>query len=192
MDPGAKYGILLTHHPDLTPELREIGVCEFAGWLINRDGVRPIHVEVEPAVIGIQQLAGKWPIERLRTNSVMVVGCGSIGSAAAEALAGYRIGRVELVDPDRFLWHNILRHTLGAKSVGRYKVSGLRDDLAGSWPNLDVRAHRLDVVDDAHLVRRLVENVDLLLCAADGIAPTTLGQPSGTSGRQASSVGVRA
>lgn len=171
MDPGTKYGILLTHQPNLAPELREIGVCEFAGWLINRDGVRPIHVEVEPAVIGIQQLAGKWPIERLRTNSVMVIGCGSIGSAAAEALAGYGIGRVELVDPDRFLWHNILRHTLGPKSVGRHKVSALKDDLAESWPDLDVRAHQLDVVDDAHVARSLIENVDLVLCAADGIAP---------------------
>jgi hypothetical protein len=171
VDPGAKYGILVTHQPDLIPELRDIGVCEFAGWLIHRDGVRPIHVEVEPATIGIEQLAGAWPIERVGANSVMLVGCGSIGSAAAEALAGYGIGRVELVDPDRFLWHNMLRHTLGSESVGRHKVSALQSHLAKSWPSQDVRAHRLDVVDGAHYVRRLIENVDLILCTADGIAP---------------------
>ncbi|QZY47024.1 HesA/MoeB/ThiF family protein [Mycolicibacterium austroafricanum] len=171
LDPGTKYGILITHDPELTPELRIIGVSEYAGWLIHRDGVRPIHVEVQPRTIGIAQLAGTWPIERLAANSIMLVGCGSIGSAAAEALAGYGVGRVDLVDPDRFLWHNMLRHTLGPESVGRYKVSALQSLLNQSWPSQDVRAHRLDVVDDAHHIRRLIEDVDLILCTADGVAP---------------------
>lgn len=171
VDPGARLGILITHHPDVPAELRAVGVCEFAGWLIHREGVRPIHVEVEPAVVGIEQLADSWPIERLATNSVMLVGCGSLGGAAAEALAGYGVGRVELVDPDRFLWHNMLRHILGPESVGRYKVSALKDHLDASWSSQNVRAHRLDVVDDAHHIRPLVEDVDLVLCTADGIAP---------------------
>lgn len=171
VDPGAKYGILITHQSDVDPELRALGVCEFAGWLIHRDGVRPIHVEVEPPVVGIAQLADSWPIDRLATNSVMLVGCGSLGSAAAEALAGFGVGRVDLVDPDRFLWHNMLRHTLGPESVGRYKVSALKTHLDAAWPSLDVRDRRLDVVEDAHHIRRLVEDVDLVLCTADGIAP---------------------
>ncbi|MBX4378749.1 ThiF family adenylyltransferase, partial [Mycobacterium tuberculosis] len=78
-----------------------------------------------------------WPLERLRANSVMLVGCGSLGSTAAEALAGYGVGRVELVDPDRFLWHNMLRHTLGPESVGRYKVSALKSHLNAGWPSQD-------------------------------------------------------
>ncbi|MES3664231.1 ThiF family adenylyltransferase [Mycobacterium intracellulare] len=171
VDPGAKLGILITHQPDLDPQLRAIGVCEFAGWRVHRDGVRPIHVEVEPAVVGLDQLADSWPLERLRANSVMLVGCGSLGSTAAEALAGYGVGRVELVDPDRFLWHNMLRHTLGPESVGRYKVSALKSHLNAGWPSQDVRAHRLDVVEDAHHIRRLVDDVNLVLCTADGIAP---------------------
>lgn len=170
-DPGNKLGLLITHDPDLPEEAITAGASKFAGWLIQRSGVRPIHLEVEPDVLGIAQLEGKWPIERLASNSVMLVGCGSIGSAAAEALAGYGIGRVELVDPDRFLWHNMLRHTLGPESVGRLKVAALQSHLSKHWPKQHVNAHPLDVVTEADHIRPLIKNVDLVLCAADGIAP---------------------
>ena len=170
-DPGGKLGLLITHDPQIPAEATEAGAAEFAGWLVHRTGVRAIAIEVEPTVVGLAQLAGRWPIEQLAANSVMVVGCGSIGSAAAEALAGYGVGRVELVDPDRFLWHNMLRHTLGAESVGRYKVTAMKDHLAQHWPQQTVVPHRRDVVADAHYIRPIVDRVDLVLCAADGIAP---------------------
>lgn len=170
-DPGNNLGVLVTHDPELPPELLEAGASKFAGWAVRRSGVQPLHIEIEPEVVGLKQLTGQWPIEQLATNSVMVVGCGSIGSAAAEALAGYGVGRVELVDPDRFLWHNMLRHTLGAESVGRFKVTAMKDQLAEHWPQQTVVAHRLDVVAGAHYIRPLLDRVDLVLCAADGIAP---------------------
>lgn len=170
-DPGKNLGIVITHDPNLPTELIDIGASEFSGWLVHREGVRPIGIEVEPETIGLAQLTGRWPIEQLATNSVMVVGCGSIGSAAVEALAGYGVGRVELVDPDRFLWHNVLRHTLGSESVGRYKVEALKEYLAKRWPDQDVVAHRSDFVADAHYMRAITRDVDLVLCAADGIAP---------------------
>ncbi|MFD9669960.1 HesA/MoeB/ThiF family protein [Rhodococcus sp. NPDC059968] len=170
-DPGTSLGLLISHDPDLAPEIREQGGCEFAGWLIQRSGVRPLHLEVEPDTIGLEQLAGKWPIEELAGRSVMVVGVGSIGGAAAESLAGYGIGRLELVDHDRFLWHNMVRHVLGAESVGRFKVDAMRTHLQARWPHLDAKAHRLNVVEDADDMRSLVPTVDLVLCTADGIAP---------------------
>lgn len=170
-DPGNQLGLLITHDPDLPPEALKAGAREFAGWLIRREGVRPIHIEVEPEIIGLAQLQGRWPIEQLATNSVMLVGCGSIGSAAAVALAGYGVGRVVLVDPDRFLWHNMLRHTLGPESVGRLKVDALKTNFADRWPHVHVNTHAIDVVTEANIFRPLVNEVDLVLCAADGIAP---------------------
>jgi hypothetical protein len=171
IDPGNLHGILITHDPDVVPELADIGVGEFAAWLIHRDGVRPIDVQVEPDVLGLAQLAGLWPTTKLAANSVMLVGCGSIGSAAAEAFAGYGVGRLELVDPDRFLWHNVVRHSLGPESVGRHKVSALKTHLNKHWCDIDVRARCLDVAADAHYIRRVCKDVDLILCTADGIAP---------------------
>lgn len=170
-DPGNNLGVVVTYDPQLPAELVESGVLNFAGWAVRRSGVQPLHIEAEPETTGLDQLAGKWPIEQLATNSIMVVGCGSIGSAAIEALAGYGVGCVELVDPDRFLWHNMLRHTLGAESVGRHKVAALKDRLAQHWPQQTVIAHQLDVVAEAHYARPIAARVDLVLCAADGIAP---------------------
>lgn len=170
-DPGKNLGVLVTYAPHLSTKLAALGVPQIAGWAITREGVTPLPLEIEPEVVGLAQMSQQWPVEHLATNSIMVVGCGSIGSAAAEALAGYGVGRVELVDPDRFLWHNMLRHTLGPESVGRLKVAALKDHLARRWPEQTVVPHARDVVAEAHYLRPLVERVDLVLCAADGIAP---------------------
>jgi hypothetical protein len=171
IDPGRNSGLVITHDPERSAEALQAGVHEFAGWIVERSGVRPIGIEVEPEVVGLLQLAGRWPIEHLAGNSVLVVGCGSIGSAVAESLAGYGVGRVLLADPDRFLWHNMLRHTLGPESVGRRKVDALKEHLNVRWPRQDVEALPIDVVSETHLLRPLIDEVDLVICAADGIAP---------------------
>lgn len=170
-DPGNLTGVLITHHYDISADLRDYGATEFAGWLIERSHVRPVQIAVEPPVVGLAQLQQGWPVDELAAASVMLVGCGSIGSAAAEALAGYGIGRIELVDPDRFWWHNMIRHTLGRESVGRLKVRGLKSHLETRWPTQIFDAVPIDVVTDAHIVRARIPNCDLVVCAADGVAP---------------------
>lgn len=170
-DPGNITGILITHQPDLPEELREAGVEEFAAWLVQREQVIPISVAAEPEVLGLSQIADTWPLGRLQQNSIMVVGCGSIGGAAAQALAAYGVGRLELVDPDRYLWHNVVRHVLPPDDVGSLKVDGLQRFLRRDWPLTHVNPNALSVVEQAHHIRPLMKGVDLVLCAADGIAP---------------------
>ncbi len=94
---------------------------------------------------------------------------GSIGGAATTALAGYGVGRLRLVDPDRFLWHNQVRHVLPGRYVGRYKVDGLREHLAEQRPDTTVEALRLNVVENADHIRPLLRDTDIVLCAADGV-----------------------
>jgi hypothetical protein len=170
-DPHRNTALLITHDPDLPLEWRDIGGYEYAGWLVNRSGVEPTHLEVEPHRVGLQQLEDSWPVADLQERSVLVVGLGSIGGIAADALAAYGVGRLELVDPDRFLWHNMVRHVLGKESVGRYKVDAMRHRLRQAWTGQDFSAHRINVVTDAHYIRPLIDTVDLVVCAADGIAP---------------------
>jgi len=170
VDPGSQTGLLITYDSNISEELREFGVTEYAGWLVQREGVRPIDLVLEPAEIGIQQLAGLWPISELALASVALVGCGSIGGAAAEALARFGVGTVHLIDPDRLRWHNILRHILGPESVGSHKASALSRELTKRWPGQDFRAHKVDVVTSAHEIRPIFGDVDLIICTADGIA----------------------
>jgi hypothetical protein len=170
-DPGGNRSFLITHDPGLPLDLRNLGVYEFAAWVVDRDGVVPIHVEVEPETIGLEQLNGKWPIRELAQHTVMVIGLGSIGGASADALGAYGVGRLLLVDPDRFLWHNMVRHVLGRESVGRHKVDAMKDRLDGRWVGNKVEGYRLEVVNDAHYIRGMLADVDLVVCTADGIAP---------------------
>lgn len=170
-DPGMNAGFLITYDPDVPEEWLALGAQPYAAWLVSREGVRPMPLAVEPEAIGLNQLDGKWPVENLQRANVAVVGVGSIGGAAVQALAQYGVGTVSLVDPDRFLWHNMVRHVLGTDAVGRYKVDAMRALLEERWPNTVAHAHRLDVGEDAHLMRSLFAEVDLILCAADGIAP---------------------
>ena len=170
VDPGNQTGFLITYDAHLSDDLRAYGVSEFAGWLVDRSGVRPITLVLEPETIGIAQLDGLWPIAELETVRAAVVGCGSIGGIVADALARFGVGTVHLVDPDRLRWHNLLRHILGPESVGAYKASALSRELGARWPSQDFRAHKVDVVTSAHDIRQLFDEVDIIVCAADGIA----------------------
>lgn len=170
-DPGTQTGFLITFDPDLPEEWRELGAQTFAAWMVSRHGVRPIPLAVEPPNHGLAQLDGKWPIDVVQSMTIAVIGIGSIGGAIVEALANYGIGTIHLVDPDRFLWHNMVRHVLGPEAVGRYKVDAMKARVNDRWPDTKAIAHRLDVVNDAHVMRALFSEVDLVVCAADGIAP---------------------
>jgi hypothetical protein len=65
----------------------------------------------------------------------------------------------------------VVRHVLDARHVGRLKVSALKADLEVAAPDTRVEAHPLDVVMNADRVRPLIDMMDIILCAADGVQP---------------------
>jgi hypothetical protein len=178
-DPGAGSGMVIVRHYDLPEDQQLEELPEFTAWQVARDYVVPMELSVEPDQHGPIQLAknAAWPLERLSQTSVTVVGTGSIGSAAIDALSDLGIGVLNLVDDDRFFWHNIVRHRLGPESVGRFKVNALasrhnertRHFLAAG--KTEVRPFRLDVVHQADVLHQIVRETDVVLCCADGIAP---------------------
>lgn len=170
-DPGAGQGFLITYDPNVPEQHANLGVKEFAAWLVARDAVTPFEIALEPETLGLAQLDPKWPVDDLLGMRIAVIGVGSVGGAAADALAAYGVGTLDLIDPDRFLWHNIVRHVLGPESVGRYKVDAMAERVAHRWPDTNINPYALDVVHDAHLMRDLFNDVDLIICAADGVAP---------------------
>ncbi len=170
--PRSNERLLVVAHCPEAAELDPPSVIEeFAGWDVTAEQAVPVDLVVEPDEHGLVQLEGHWPVEALRGKAVLVVGTGSLGSAAAAALAGYGVGRLDLLDPDRLLWHNTVRHVLGDRDIGRHKPDALAERLRERWPGLDARSHVLDVVGHADQVRGLLPEVDAVLCAADGVAP---------------------
>lgn len=167
--PG-KALLLVTYETDLHEDLLRAGVHQFAAWNVTSHQVVPMAMAVEPAVTGLSQLKPQWPVDELAERRVGVLALGSIGGVIADSLAGYGVGALDLIDPDRFLWHNGVRHVLGPESVGRYKVEAMRDSLERRWPNLNVNTHPVDFTHQAHVMRSLMGELDALVCSADGIA----------------------
>lgn len=176
-DPGDMAGLLIVSHEDVPAELTSAGMPAFSGWLVQRHGAVPFAVQTEPDDLGASQLVGDWPLRQLSNVSITVVGTGSIGSAAADGLSRVGLGRIHLVDPDRLLWHNTIRHHLGPESVGRYKVDALASGFAERDADTNAASrttfvpHRLNVVDHAELMYPIIQDSAVVLCTADGIAP---------------------
>lgn len=59
------------------------------------------------------------------------MGCGSLGSPVAIALAQAGVGRLTLIDYDHLKWANIGRHPLGAASVDDEKAKAVAESLSG-------------------------------------------------------------
>lgn len=156
--------IVVTHCPRGRPE--------WAAWLLVSDEAVPLDIEVvhPPTTDPLLLLEPQWPLGDL-SGEVAVVGTGSIGSAAALALAMYGVRKITLVDDDRLLWHNLVRHQCTRDSVGKYKVDAVAEAIRHRWPAAKVEALRLNVISDANLMRPLFRRCSLVLCAADGVAP---------------------
>lgn len=163
--------LLVIAHLPPTPEDATSRLSEFVGWDVTAEEASPVDLAVGPDEHGLVQLEGHWPVEALRGRSVLVVGVGSLGSAVAAALAAYGVGRLDLLDPDRLLWHNTVRHVLDDRDIGRHKTDALAERLKARWPGLDARSRVLDIVGHADHVRALLPEMDTVVCAADGIAP---------------------
>lgn len=168
--PGDGGYVAITHAPGVKDAFPESGLPDLLAWHVTRAGIQPLEVSVEPEVTGVLQLEGHWPVEELRSTRVMLIGAGSIGSATAHALAGYGVGHLTLVDPDRLQWHNLVRHTSSRKHIGRTKVTALSEELTQLRPDTRVAPVALDVIEHADRIRALLTDTDLVVCAADGVA----------------------
>jgi molybdopterin-synthase adenylyltransferase len=170
MNPGKSFYIAITYAPDAIDRFPDVPIPDLVAWRIAGDGVEPLDIECEPEVVGNARLAPYWPAQHLAGTTVMVIGMGSIGAAAAHALAAYGVGQLILVDPDRLRWHNLVRHVSGAAHVGQLKVSAVREDLEQLRPETKVIACPFDVVAEADLIRPLLPGTDLVVGATDGVA----------------------
>jgi adenylyltransferase/sulfurtransferase len=73
---------------------------------------------------------GQWSEEVVRSQSVIILGCGALGSYLAECLAAMGVRTIALIDDDIVQPHNRLRMALvTADDIGRAKVEAVADGL---------------------------------------------------------------
>lgn len=168
--PGAAGYLAITHAPGTKDAFPEQNLPDLLAWHITPSGANPVAASAEPDTSGIHQLDDYWPVKELQQTRIMLIGTGSIGSATAHALAGYGVGHLILVDPDRLDWHNLIRHTSAYKHIGRLKVNALAEELAALRPDTTTAPQALNVITDADHIRALLPDTHLVVCTADGVA----------------------
>jgi hypothetical protein len=146
------------------------GQPEWCAWQVTKDGVMPLDVEVVRENADLYTGLGEaWPLDTLEQARVLIVGVGSIGSAAAEALQEYGVRRFALLDPDRLWIRNLARHRLTERDIGRFKVNAMADLMRDRDHDAIIEPLTLDVVDHADLVRGILPEIDMVVVCSDGV-----------------------
>jgi len=70
----------------------------------------------------------------LSRKSVLLVGCGSVGSELALRLTSAGVGKLTVSDPDAFSENNLYRHALSMRDLGRLKTLALAREIALRHP----------------------------------------------------------
>ena len=91
----------------------------------------------------------------LGDKSVLLVGCGSVGSELALRLTSAGVGRLTVSDPDTLSEENLYRHTLSVKDIGRFKTEALADEivLKHPWAEVTHWCKRLEKLRDPTVLR---------------------------------------
>jgi molybdopterin/thiamine biosynthesis adenylyltransferase len=97
----------------------------------------------------------------LAARTVAIVGCGSIGSKIAVALARSGVTSFLLVDDDIFLPENLVRHDLDWRDVGAHKAVAVaaRLQLVNSGVRCETSIHRLGGQEASGGIETLIERL---------------------------------
>ena len=88
--------------------------------------------------------------EYMLNKTVVIAGCGSVGSAMALQLARAGVGRFFLADTDVVDIHNICRHQCNITDIGDYKVYALKKRIQQINPYADIKATPKLIQDSEH------------------------------------------
>jgi len=105
---------------------------------------------------------------RLNGATVLVAGCGALGSNLAETLARAGVGHIVLVDDDRLELGNLQRQALLTEAdVGSPKARAVAEALLRIHATLDVRYEIVRITKEN--VERSIAGVDLVLDGFDNL-----------------------
>jgi molybdopterin/thiamine biosynthesis adenylyltransferase len=103
----------------------------------------------------------------LRDKRVCIVGCGSVGGFIADQLAASGVGRLTLMDKERFQIENLHRHYLGGTSLYFPKSMAVDVALVNKYPFVKVESENTTLEDLIKGDR--LEGFDLLVLATGDV-----------------------
>jgi hypothetical protein len=90
--------------------------------------------------------------DQRRNKKILLIGAGSLGSPAVEALARAGVGYIDIIDSELMEGPNTSRHTLGISHLRQAKGPGLAAKLKEAVPGVEVHGYQEDA--SAWLSRR--------------------------------------
>ena len=124
--------------------------------------------------------------KRIGQASVLLIGCGALGSTQAELLARAGIGRLILTDRDIVEWHNLPRQNLYDEHdvrERRLKALAAERRIRAINEQVTIEPHVLDVTADN--IAELVRDADVILDATDNFATRFLLNDAAVAGQKA-------
>lgn len=121
----------------------------------------------------LELLLGKEKVERLQKAFVVVIGIGTVGSYATEALSRAGVRHLRLVDFDTIKVTNFNRHILAiTPNLGKLKAEAAKERIALINPDCKVEAINGFAAEEA-MERILEGKPDLVIDAVDSLNPKT-------------------
>lgn len=84
--------------------------------------------------------SGLLESDYMKDSTIVLSGCGSVGSLIAMQMARSGVGNIVLIDPDNLEIHNICRHQLNLSDIGRKKVDAVAEKVRLINPEINVKA----------------------------------------------------
>lgn len=133
----------------------------------RRKAVSRLRVETRHTESLLSRSAG-FLDSHIARESVVVLGCGSVGSTAAVMLARSGVGSFTLIDPEQVEKHNIGRSVYGRRDSGKPKVRSLKRIIREINPGSNVHLIREDFRDIPDVrVREILNGATIVFGAAD-------------------------
>lgn len=111
------------------------------GWVFYRADAKRSHITLnffDMVTRLFSRNTGLLESSVMNTKAALIVGCGSVGSLIALELARAGVCCFILVDSDTLEIHNICRHQLGFRDLGRYKVDAVADAIRNINPSAKI------------------------------------------------------
>lgn len=111
------------------------------GWVFYRADAERSHITMnffDMVTRLFSRNTGLLESSVMNTKAALIAGCGSVGSLIALELARAGVCNFFLVDSDTLEIHNICRHQLGFRDLGRYKVDAVADAIRNINPSAKI------------------------------------------------------
>jgi len=103
--------------------------------------------------------------ERLRTATILVAGCGSVGGAVVEPFVRMGAERLILAEPDGYDLHNMNRQSVRLQDIGRNKAEVFQERMRDLNPFASLRVEPHGITDEN--VEKVVQEASIIIDAVD-------------------------